>query len=123
MYKPADGNHLHWALHLEDGLEHNIYEVLGEFPDFKPNVITGKKPDHTIRHQRSLFVYEINTPDLPGFREAVASVEPEKSVAHWNCQDYVIEILDLLEEECIIDGEDEAYIKAKKEVKKYFGPL
>lgn len=110
MYKPADGNHLHWALHLEEGSEEKIYEVLGEFPEFKPNVITGKKPNHTIRHQRSIFMYEINTRDLKGFREAVSSVKPENGVSHWNCQDYVIEILEHLEEECIIDGEDKAYL-------------
>ena len=48
---------------------------------------------------------------------------PQNDVCHWNCQDYVIEILDHLEDECIVDGEDESYIKAKKEVKKHFGPL
>ena len=123
MYKPAEGNHLHWALYLENGSEHNIYEVLGEHPHFKPNVIVSKKPDHTIRHQRSIFVYDINTPDLPGLKEAVSSVTPQNDVCHWNCQDYVMEILDHLEDECIIDGEDESYIKAKKEVQKHFGPL
>ena len=80
-------------------------------------------PDHTIRHQRSIFVYEFNSADLPEFRTAISSVKPQNDVSHWNCQDYVIEALEHLEEECIIDGDDEAYIKAKKEVKRYFGPL
>lgn len=123
MYKPFEGNHLHWALYLEDGSKRSIYEVLGEHPHFKANLITGKTPDHTVRHQRSIFVYEINSPDLPEFEKAICSVEPQNDIALWNCQDYVIEILERLEEECIIDGEDKMYIKAKKEVKKYFGPL
>ena len=123
MYKPAEGNHLHWALHLEDGLKHSIYEVLGEHPHFKANVITGKKPDHTVRHQRSIFLYEINGTDLLGFEEAIACVKPQNDVVHRNCQDYVIEVLENLEEECIIDGEDRSYVRARKEVKRYFGPL
>ena len=123
MYKPAEGNHLHWALYLEDASRHSIYEVLGEHPHFKPNVITGKKPNHTVRHQRSIFLYEINSTDLLGFEEVIARVKPQNDVVHWNCQDYVIEVLEYLEEECIIDGEDESYAKAKKEVEKYFGPF
>ena len=87
MYKPAEGNHLHWALHLDDGSKHSIYEVLGEYPHFKPHVITGKRPDHTIRHQRSIFLYEINGQDLPGFEDAISSVKPQNDVAQWNCQD------------------------------------
>ena len=35
----------------------------------------------------------------------------------------MIEILEKLEEECVVDEDDEAYISAKKQVKKYFGPL
>ena len=37
----------------------NIYEVTGEHPHFKPNVISGK-PTSTSRHERTIFVYEIN---------------------------------------------------------------
>ena len=123
MYKPIEGNHLHWALYLEDGSRRSIYEVLGEHPHFKANIITGKTPEHSVRHQRSIFVYEINSPDLPAFEESVSSVKQQNDVVHWNCQDYVMEVLEHLEEECIIDGEDKVYIKAKEEVKRYFGPL
>lgn len=122
MYKPLIGNHFHWALYLEDGSERTIYEVIGESPLFKPNLITGKRPDHTFRHRRTIFVYEINASDLAEFKEAVSSVKIQNDVSHWNCQDYVIEILDKLEEECIIEEDDKKYIKAKKEVKKHFGP-
>ena len=123
MYRPGEGNLLHWALYLEDGTRHSIYEVLGEHPHFELNVIKGKKPDHTVRHRRSIFVYEINSNDLPGFEKAIACVKPQNDVVHWNCQDYVIEVLEHLEEEFVIDGEDKLYVKAKKEVKRYFGPL
>ena len=123
MYKPVEGNHLHWVLHLEDASEHTIYEVLGEHLHYSTNIITGKKPDHTIRHRRSIFLYDINKQDLAEFRKTVSSVQPQNDVALWNCQDYVMDLLGRLEEECIIDEDDKSYTKAKKKVKTYFGPL
>ena len=53
----------------------------------------------------------------------VACMKTENDVVHRSFQDYVIEVLEHLEEECIIDGEDKSYIKAKKEVERCFGPL
>lgn len=50
-------------------------------------------------------------------------MKPQNGVSHWNCQDYVIEAFNHLEEECIINEDDEVYIKVKREVKRYFGPL
>lgn len=47
----------------------------------------------------------------------------ENSITHWNRQDYVIEVLHKPEEDCVIDGDEKAYISAKKQVKKRFGPL
>ena len=122
MYRPVVGNYEHWALYLESQSEHKIYEVTGESPHFKTNVVSGK-PTATNRHRRSIFVYDVNATDVPDFRKAVSAVKPDNSVTHWNCQDYVMEILDKLEEECVIDGDEKAYISAKKQVKKHFGPL
>ena len=68
-------------------------------------------------------MYEINAPDVPGLDETVSSMKVPNDIVHWNCQDYVIETLDRLEEECIVDGEDKSYIEAKKELKKHFGPF
>ena len=121
MYKPPRGNYLHWALYLQDGLEDIIYEVVGENPRFETNVITGKKPEQSTRYQRSIFIYEINPADVQSLKDKVSSVKLQNDVVHWNCQDYVMETLDLLEEECIIDGEDKSYIKTKEKLKKHFG--
>ena len=47
----------------------------------------------------------------------------DNSAVHWTCQDFVIEILDKLVEECVIDGDEKSYKKAMKEVKEHYGPL
>ncbi|MCJ1339755.1 hypothetical protein MMC09_005046 [Bachmanniomyces sp. S44760] len=120
MYRPVTGNFEHWALYLDE--EHMIYEVTGETPDFKRNIVSGSPISDSL-HARSIYVYDINTIDLPTFRSSVTVVELDNSVAHWNCQDYVMEILEKLEEECVIDGEDSAYMVVKEKIKSLFGPL
>ncbi|MCJ1230280.1 hypothetical protein MMC12_006952 [Toensbergia leucococca] len=122
MYRPAVGNYEHWALYFENRSEHKIYEVTGEHPHFKPNVIPGK-PTSTNRHRRTIFVSDINETDIPEFEKAISAVKPQNSISHWNCQDYVIEVLEKLEEECVVDEDNKAYISAKKQVKKHYGPL
>lgn len=90
-----------------------MYEVTGESP---PNAIPGK-PTSTNRHRRNIFVYDINATDIPEFIKAISAVKAQNSISHWNCQDYVIEVLEKLEEEeCVIDGDDKAYISAEKQV-------
>lgn len=44
----------------------------------------------------------------------MANVKVDNETALWNCQDYVIEAIDGLYDECIIDEEDKDYKKGKK---------
>lgn len=121
MYRQG-GNYEHWALYLDHSPDRGmIYEVIGDNPDFRTNVFSGN-PRSTVRHQRNILMYDIEDVDIPAFRNAIAAVEPDNSIILWNCQDYVIEVLEKLEEEFIIDGDDEDYISAKEEVMEYFGP-
>jgi len=120
MYKPIEGNYEHWVLYLENGAEHTIYEVTGEHPSFSKNVTSGR-PTSTNRHKRSIFVATVNSSDLPVLREVISGMQPDNSTVHWNCQDYVLEILEKLEEECVIDEEDDEYVTAKRNVKRHYG--
>jgi hypothetical protein len=104
------------------GSEHTIYEVTGETPSFKANVVQSR-PESTTRHKRNIFIVEIAPTDLNSFREAVAAVPIDNETVDWDCQDYVLEVLDHLEEELVIDGNDGEYIAAKEEGKSHYGPL
>ena len=53
----------------------------------------------------------------------ISSAKVKNSVVHWNCQDYVIEILDKFAEECIVDEDEEPYKNARKELKKIYGAM
>ena len=89
---------------------------------FTANIIIAK-PTSTERHKRSIFVSDINTIDLDELEKAVGAVVPDNSVVRWSCQDYVMEVLEKFEEQCIVDADEEAYINAKKELMEHYGPL
>ena len=122
MYKPVEGNYEHWALYLQNGEEDVVYQVIGEWPHFKYNV-KETKPENTLLHRRSIFMCEVNDRDIPELKEHVADYPIDNEVESWNCQDYVVEVLQKLEEECVVDGDDRDYKKAMKElVGKHYGP-
>jgi hypothetical protein len=65
----------------------------------------------------------INEQDLPELRKKMDEVEVDNETVHWNCQDYVIEAIDHLREECIIDEDDEDYERGRKDaVENHYGP-
>ena len=48
----------------------------------------------------------------------------DNTTVEWNCQDYVLEPLEELCEECVLDEDDEDYEKGiRKAKRKYFGPV
>ena len=54
----------------------------------------------------------------------IDNTKVDNETTEWNCQDYVIELLETLYEECIIDEDDKEYKRGMKKAKdKYFGPL
>lgn len=112
MYRPRWGNYEHWALYLDNDDEHTIYEVIDEHPRFKKNEGKGR-PQHSNRYLRSYQVGTINTDDISTFRSEVAKAKVDNATVHWNCQDYVVELVEQLVTECIIDEEDFEKVKSK----------
>ena len=122
IYRAVHGNYEHWALYLENGTEHKVYEVVGEHPQFQPNVVSGK-PTSTSRHKKNIVVDDISANDVKELEKVISLTEVKNSVVHWNCQDYVLEILDKLAEECIVDEDEDEYKNARKELKNIYGAM
>ncbi len=123
IYKPRYGNYKHWALFLEAESEHFIFEVIGEHGSFTKNTVKGS-PTKSNRHETSILVATINEQDVPEVRKSVALAEIDNETTEWNCQDYVIEVLERLYDECVIDEDDKSYKKGSSLAKKnYFGPM
>lgn len=121
IYQPKEGNYKHWALYLEAAPDHIIFEVTGSHSNFRRNVLKGK-PGSSSRHRRSILVGTIRDQDVKELITYMEKVNVDNGTVHWNCQDYVIEAIDGLYEECIIDEDDKDFEKGKKlAVENYYG--
>ena len=60
---------------------------------------------------------EVNKQDIEALKSTVAAVPIDNSNSSWDCQEYVLDVLDKLEDECIVDGDGVGYRRAKQSVK------
>lgn len=123
IYRPVRGNYKHWALYLDSASEDVIYEVIGDHPRFERHHILAR-PDSSMRHQKDILVGTINERDIPQLKQIVAETPVDNDTVYWNCQDYVIDILQRLKNECVIDEDDRDYEKGLKlATDRHFGPM
>ena len=73
------------------------------------------------------FLCEIQPGDVQQLRDIAKEAKVDNETLDWTCQDYVVEILEALEEACIIgfDGEDydREYAENKEEVMEKYGAM
>ena len=121
MYRPTEGNYEHWALYLDNDGISTVFEVIGEHGTFEANTLSVK-PESSRRHKRSILVGTINKQDVPNLFKVMENAKIDNETIEWNCQDYVLEALAELYEECVIDEDDRDYERGTKQAKeKYFG--
>lgn len=113
FYRPRYGNYQHWALYIENDEENLILEVTGQHPAFKRNVVMAD-PKRSRSFQDLLFVAVIQVNDIERVKKAAQSVPVDNETIEWDCQDYVLEILDKLEDEFVLEENDEDYINARE---------
>ncbi|KAJ5109277.1 hypothetical protein N7456_005952 [Penicillium angulare] len=108
---------LHWSLFIEtEGVDKTIIQVLGARQKYFPDI--RRAPDARISDS----LIEL----LPLCRIDASKIEVLKNIAYdtpirndltdWSCQDYVLAVLDRLEEASIINTMDGNYIRRKEEV-------
>lgn len=113
FYQPRYGNFLHWALHIEKGQEHHIFQVDGEHPQFKRNTLM-ENPKESSTFLRQFFIAVLGENDVERVKSAAQSVLVDNETVEWDCQDYVLEILDKLQEDSILDKDDEDYMDVRE---------
>ena len=106
-YKPAAHSKAHWALHLRivDGGEarHLLYQANGEAGNLHLDVVEADPMES--QH----FLEQIDICDIDGTSD-IAEVESHlkkqpmrNEVSSWTCQDWVMEVLEALDEDNLLD--------------------
>ncbi|MCJ1339736.1 hypothetical protein MMC09_005026 [Bachmanniomyces sp. S44760] len=122
LYDPRyqGGDISHWALHLDlHGYGHVLYEVIGGPGEFRLAQRTSA-PDRSTQLRESVFVADIDgTDNIAHYYQIVANTNAiQNDIALWNCQQWVMDILETLQEEDIID--DYRYHNSKEELEARF---
>lgn len=125
IYKPIyGGNYQHWALYIDHELNPLVIEVIGEHPNFEPLISSVRAEEFPGRSFLSRhFLGVVCQDDIPGIIEVVKGVPLDNETVQWDCQDYVLEILDALEEAFYLSGDDEEYSEARVLLGEMRGPV
>lgn len=116
IYRSRYGNYKHWALCTENGETSIIYEVIGQHGTFQRSALQAR-PENSTHFLEAIYLGEVANRDFKVFENTVTATEVDNETVEWDCQDYVLEILHNLEEECIIDGDDKTYQKQKRKLR------
>ncbi|KKK24673.1 hypothetical protein P175DRAFT_0498461 [Aspergillus ochraceoroseus IBT 24754] len=113
FYRPQCGNYHSWAPYVDDEDALMIFEVVGQHPDFQRNVVNAKA-EKSKSFLGKEYVAVISKADIEKIKEVASTVPVDNETVEWDCQDYVLEILDKLEDEFILEEYDEDYREARR---------
>jgi hypothetical protein len=116
FYRPLFGNYQHWALSVEYEEQKMIFEIVGEHPHFECNYLEVD-PKSAKSYVGRQFVAVIRIADIEIIRKVAAEIALDNETTEWDCQDYVLEVLDQLESEYVLEEDDEEYIDARSILK------
>lgn len=123
IYRPREGNFDHWAFctYNKQTKEYRIYQVEGLANQLCATVLP-KNPEGSDRLIKKILVGHTRESDTNKASEAIQGVQIQTEVSSWDCQEYVIDIMDSLEEVGIL-GSFPKYEAVKKAIKKMRGDI
>ena len=120
FYRPRYGNYRHWALYLQTDTENLIFEVTGSHPNFKRNVVKAD-PRNSQSLVNIIFMDTVSSGDIATVQNVARTTKVDNETVEWDCQEYVLDMLETLEQECVVDDDHETYKDARNELKKKRG--
>ncbi|RAH64864.1 uncharacterized protein BO66DRAFT_230278 [Aspergillus aculeatinus CBS 121060] len=122
IFHPRYGNFQHWALHLHSDTDDHLFEVDGEHPGFT-KVTSHVHPRNIPMYIQSIRVSDIGNVDIPTIQAVVDAALVDNETLEWDCQDYVLELLEGFECEAVIDDDDPDYLEAIEILRSKRGPI
>ncbi|KAL4778235.1 hypothetical protein BJX76DRAFT_352770 [Aspergillus varians] len=122
FYRPCYGNYQHWALQLESNKDGIIFKVVGQHPKFERNILEVR-PERSGSFVRKLYVSMLSNSNIKRVKSAARQVPVDNETSKWDCQDYVLEILDRLQDDYILDENNKDYQEARKELRTKRGAI
>lgn len=117
FYRPRYGNYQHWALYLQTDTDKLIFEVTGSHPNFKRNVVKAD-PRNSQSFIKITFMDTISSGDIATVQNVARTTKIDNETVEWDCQEYVLDMLETLKKECVLNEDDEIYKDSKRELKK-----
>lgn len=71
-------------------------------------------PRKSVDFLESIHLGAVRDRDFREFEKTIKATNVDSEAVEWDCQDYVLEILDNLEEECIVDGARTVSIRGRR---------
>jgi len=126
-YRPLEHSWSHWAIYIrtiprgvdpddDDECKHSIYQASGLENELQLD-ISAANPRNSGRCQAVVFVSSIDTArDLKDIETKLEEQPMMNDIPTWDCQDWVMESLEMLEDEELLDisGYNEAKMKLEE---------
>ena len=77
-------------------VHHYVQVPYSKDSSLSKNTINGS-PSSSTRHENKFLVADINDQDIPELKKIVSGVKVDSETTEGNCQDYILETLEVLE--------------------------
>lgn len=126
--KPEFGDYHHWAVQLDnlstgDG---TIFEVQGAYPSLDFTTYQCRRFYYPLKIIQTIRIkdFPLSMPAFGAISQAIENQVPiQDRAVHWNCQDYVLDVLNMLEQEWWLEDDDPDYIQIRRKLKSMHGPM
>ncbi|EAW17756.1 uncharacterized protein NFIA_076890 [Aspergillus fischeri NRRL 181] len=103
------GVYKHWALFIDEPeADEILLNARGSDGGFR-----YETERRDVRHDESLvelvYLCDVDVAKANTIRDIARTIPVHNEISGWNCQDYVLDLLDELEERKVMDSEDEVY--------------
>ncbi|OGM48782.1 hypothetical protein ABOM_003056 [Aspergillus bombycis] len=109
---------MHWSLYIEanNDADKTIIHVLGARQQYFPDIRTPSDARISNSLIELLPLCQIDATKIEILKNIAYATPIRNDLADWSCQDYVLDILDKLEDVLIIDAKDAGYVSNKEAV-------